>query len=465
MVRRGRNQRDLCAMHSMLSTVFFSYAFLLCSSLLCCFARDTITYPRGSISSARGETLVSAEKRFELGFYTPEQGSVSESYVAIWYHGSNPPIVVWVANRKSPLLAHGGVLAVTDDGNLKILDKNGDPVWSTGLESTSKPANGLAKLLDSGNLVLCDSNTLLTTILWQSFEHPTDTFLPGMKMSGDLKLTSWKSQVDPKEGNFTFRLDEETGQFVIFDGNIKHWTSRHSSDFFRPEGMPDVIEYFLRNSTISVPNSKRSSSDYNYTRIRLDVKGELQYWNFDVYRNWILQWFEPRDKCSVFNACGNFGSCNQYKMLACRCLPGFEPISLENWRNGDFSGGCIRSAAGCGKNDTFLSLKMMRVGQPAASFVVEDEKKCREECLDKCHCPAYSFVKGEVNMRRDRPPSDNSCLIWMDDLKDLQEEYSYDAPDLFLRVPIADIGTSFFRLVLSPFVTTRCCNYIKDNFL
>ncbi|KAH8480038.1 hypothetical protein H0E87_030313 [Populus deltoides] len=286
-----------------------------------------------------------------------------------------------VANRDRPLLDDGAVLAVdTDDGNLKILDENGDPFWSTALQSTSKPGNRLAKLLDSGNLVLCDSNTLLTTILWQSFQHPTDTFLLGMKMNGDLKLTSWKSQVDPKEGNFTFQLDEETDQFVISDGYIKHRTSGNSSDFFSSERMPDRI-------------------------------GELQYWSFDVNTNWSLQWLGPGDKCSVFNACGNFGSCNLYN----------------------------RSAAACGKNGTFLTLKNMRVGQTDNSFVVEDEKKCREECLDKCQCQAYSFVKEEVKIRRDRQPGKNTCLIWMDDLKDLQEEYSYDGPDLFVRVPIADI--------------------------
>jgi hypothetical protein len=222
----------------MLSTVFFSYAFLLCSSLLCCFPGDTITNAGNLIIHDGGETLVSAGKRFELGFFTPEQ---HERYVGIWYYRSNPRIVVWVANRNSPLLDDGVVLAVTDDGNLKILDKNGDPFWSTELQSTSKPGYRVAKLLDSGNLVFGDSNTLLTTILWQSFGHPTDTFLSGMKMSGNLKLISWKSQVDPKEGNFTFKLDEERGQFVISDGSIKHWTSGESSDFFRPERMPDGI--------------------------------------------------------------------------------------------------------------------------------------------------------------------------------------------------------------------------------
>ena len=181
--------------------------------------------------------------------------------------------------------------------------------------------------------------------------------------------------------------------------------------------------------------------------------------------NWSLQWLGRGDKCSVLNACGNFGSCNLYNRLPCRCLPGFKPNSQENWRNGDFSGGCIRSAAACGKNETFLTLKNMRVLQTDTSFAVEDEKKCREGCLYNCQCQAYSFVKEEVNMPSDRQPGNNTCLIWMDDLKDLQEEYSYDGPDLFVRVPIADIGTSFFRLVLSPFVTTRCCNYVKDNFL
>ncbi|KAI5555773.1 hypothetical protein BDE02_19G106500 [Populus trichocarpa] len=447
MVRRGLNQRDLCAMHSMLSTVFFSHAFLLCSSLLCCFARDTITYAGSSISNDGGETLVSAGKRFELGFFTPEQSSAYGSYVGIWYYRSNPPIVVWVANRNRPLL-HYGVLAVTDDGNLKILDKNGDPSWSTALQSTSKPGYRLAKLLDSGNLVFGDSNTLLTTTLWQSFDHPTDTFLSGMKMSGNRKLISWKSQVDPKEGNFTFKLDEERDQFVISDGSIKLWTSGESTDLFRSERMPDVIAYFLSNFTssfksISVSNPTSilngpnlSLSDFSNTRIRLDVEGELQCLSYNTNRSKL--WWEPKDKCSVYNACGNFGSCNIYNKLACRCLPGFEPKSLENWKKKDFSSGCSRSSDACGKKDTFLSLKTMKFGPPDSSFVIEDEKQCREECLRNCQCQAHSFVKGEVNMRRDEQPNNNTCLIW-DDLKDLQEEYSYGGPDLFVRVAISDI--------------------------
>uniref|UniRef100_A0A6N2KLI9 non-specific serine/threonine protein kinase n=1 Tax=Salix viminalis TaxID=40686 RepID=A0A6N2KLI9_SALVM len=419
-VRRGLNQRDLRAM---LSAVFFSYAFFLC-----CFARDTITYTSGSIRYDRQETLVSAGKRFELGFFTPEESTDSRRHLGIWYYKSNPRIVVWVANRTIPLPDDEAGLAIAKDGNLKILHGDGTSYWSTELPSTSKPAYREAKLLDSGNLVFRDTNnTLVTTNLWESFAHPTDTFLPGMKMRENLKLISWESKADPKEGNFSFQLDKGRNQFVIFNDHTEHWVNGESSDFFSSERMPDGMTNFLSNTT---------GSDNN-TMIRLDVEGELQlYWNFDVDTDWSLQWMAPIDKCSVSNACGNFGSCNLYNMLACRCLPGFKPTSPESWRNGDFSGGCSRSSDVCGKNDTFLSLKMKRVGQEDKKIAAENETICREMCLNNCSCQAYSFVNRGVNMRRDGIK--NLCLIWTYVLKDLQEDYSYGGRDLFVRVAIAD---------------------------
>ncbi|KAJ6761885.1 hypothetical protein OIU74_024533 [Salix koriyanagi] len=423
MARRGLNQRDLRAMHSMLSAVFFSYAFFLC-----CFARDTITYPSVVIGSDRQESLVSAGKRFELGFFTPQESTGSRSYLGIWYYGSNPRIVVWVANRNNPLPDDEAGFAITEDGNLKILHGDGTSYWSTELPSTSNPAYREAKLLDSGNLVFGDSNnnTLVTPILWESFAHPTDTFLSGMEMSESLKLISWESTADPKEGNFSFQLDEGRNQFVIFNGHTEHWVNGESSDFFSSERMPDGMTNFLNsNYTTLLPSG-------NNTRIRLDVEGELQYWNFDVYTDWSLQWMAPIDKCSVSNACGNFSSCNLNKQ-ACRCLPGFKPTSLESWRNGDFSGGCSRSSAACGKNDTFSGLKMIRVGQEDKKIAAENETICREMCLNNCSCQAYSFV--EVANRRREPI--NKCLIWTDVLKDLQEDDSYGGRDLFVRVTIA----------------------------
>ena len=62
------------------------------------------------------------------------------------------------------------------------------------------------ELLDSGNLVLRD--VVAGTYLWQSFDYPSDTLLPGMKLGWDLRtglkrsLSAWKNSEDPCPGRF-----------------------------------------------------------------------------------------------------------------------------------------------------------------------------------------------------------------------------------------------------------------------
>src|ERR1044072_2550097 len=50
-------------------------------------------------------------------------------------------------------------------------------------------------------------------VLWQSFDYPSDTLMPRMKLGWNLEtslerfLSSWKSADDPAEGEYTFKLD------------------------------------------------------------------------------------------------------------------------------------------------------------------------------------------------------------------------------------------------------------------
>ena len=65
------------------------------------------------------------------------------------------------------------------------------------------------------------------TSLWESFENPTDTFLPGMLLRGDMNLTSWRDRDDPGSGSFTFMLDTARRQNAIIvnkEGTI-YWKS------------------------------------------------------------------------------------------------------------------------------------------------------------------------------------------------------------------------------------------------
>ncbi|XP_021633771.1 G-type lectin S-receptor-like serine/threonine-protein kinase At4g03230 isoform X2 [Manihot esculenta] len=418
----------------LLNTILFSCVFIFCSSLLNSFARQNISV-HNPLND--GETLVSAGEEFELGFFTPAGSVDNKRYLGIWYYGLNPRTVIWVANRNHPLPDTGGRFAV-DDGNLNVLDESGKVVWSTDLGPPSPRYYWVATLLDSGNLVF--SNRSVT--IWQSFKNPTDTFLSGMKMDKEIRLTSWISELDPSPGKFKFS-QEDKDQFIIRNGSIPYWGSGVSGEFFRAE-LDIKVAYLLSNfdkkiwpfGSKHIPNSY-----YNKTRIVMNFTGQLQYWSLDNQNNWSLEWSEPKDRCSALEACGRFASCNNNNNIACKCLPGFKPLYPEDWKDGDFSGGCTRTSTSCEKNDIFLNLTMMKVSDTKSKSEFKNETECREECLSKCLCKAYSYTQDKNSFPRSPTFSNSTCWIWTEDLRNLQEEYP-NGHELFVRVARSDIEST-----------------------
>ncbi|KAI3809989.1 hypothetical protein L1987_19594 [Smallanthus sonchifolius] len=115
----------------------------------------------------------------------------------IWYKKLSVRTVVWVANRDHPLpVASKLILKITDQGILGLFN-NISMIWSS---NSTTSWNATAKLRDNGNLVVIDQNE---KVLWLSFDYPTDTLLPGMKLGRDYlrsrewHLSSWKTSEDP----------------------------------------------------------------------------------------------------------------------------------------------------------------------------------------------------------------------------------------------------------------------------
>ncbi|KAI3440929.1 uncharacterized protein J3R85_002961 [Psidium guajava] len=155
---------------------------------------DTLA-PNGTVKD--GDVLISQGRKFALGFFSP--GNSSLRYLGIWYYGQPERTVVWVANRENPVNDTSGVLAIDHYGNLVINEKSRSfPIWSANVSSMNLNNYTTAQLLDSGNLVL--KHDLSKGVIWQSFDHPTDTYLPSMKLGLDRRrglnwfLTSWKSE-------------------------------------------------------------------------------------------------------------------------------------------------------------------------------------------------------------------------------------------------------------------------------
>jgi hypothetical protein len=427
----------MVTVNDMLTTILC--LFLFCFPFLCS-ARDSITW-NSSISDFQGETLVSAGGRFELGFFTPNGDLSSRRYVGIWYYRSNPRTVVWVANRDKPLGNSNGVFAIAEDGSAKVFGRNNKSYWSTDRGRNSSYTNRILKLQDSGNLVLTDPSN--NTVIWQSFDNPTDTFLPGMKMDTNMVLTSWKSSGDPGLGNFTFQQDQDVpNQYIIRkEESTIYWQSRVSGDFIYSSDYEILPAIFSEVFTSANRDMRLVMDHLGKIKYYLSVNGTTD-WSLSEKDPWELQWWEPRNRCSVYNACGNFGSCNSRTRKLCKCLPGFEPNSPNKWNSGDFSDGCKRVSIStiCGENgrrDSFLSLKMMKVGKAKDLFHVRNETDCANDCLRDCSCQAYSY---DENVQR-RNDKQGKCRIW-GDLDNLSENFT-GGRELSVRVPASDIGTYF----------------------
>ncbi|XP_042483101.1 G-type lectin S-receptor-like serine/threonine-protein kinase B120 [Macadamia integrifolia] len=228
------------------SFFFFSsnfYLFLLPH----CMAIDAIS---SSQSITDGETLVSAGGIFELGFFSP--GNCSNRYVGIWYKKTSYTHVVWVLNNMKPIIL-AGTLTINSEGNLVLLDGKQNLIWYTNASASSN--NRIAILDDWGNFAHKDPNG--SSVLWQSFDHPSNTFIPNMKLGGNDELgiyqtlTSWKSKNDPAPRNFVLNRDRKSLQKIfIVKGSVatvmnwteemKHWRSGqwNGRSFIRALGVP-----------------------------------------------------------------------------------------------------------------------------------------------------------------------------------------------------------------------------------
>ncbi len=99
--------------------------------LLCCFclesgsAIDTIT---SSLLIKDQDYIISNGSAFKLGFFNPVNST--NRYLGIWYNKMSVFTVIWVANREKPLNDSSGVLTISEDGNLVVVDGQKGIIWS-----------------------------------------------------------------------------------------------------------------------------------------------------------------------------------------------------------------------------------------------------------------------------------------------------------------------------------------------
>uniref|UniRef100_A0A0E0DIU3 Receptor-like serine/threonine-protein kinase n=1 Tax=Oryza meridionalis TaxID=40149 RepID=A0A0E0DIU3_9ORYZ len=426
-----------------------------------------------------GQSLVSSGGgSYTLGFFSP--GKSTKRYLGIWFTVSGDT-VYWVANRDRPLDDKSGVLLLNDDGSQLVLLDGGSrrTVWSASFLGAASAA--VVQLLDSGNLVVRNGRGSGgdAAYLWQSFDQPSDTLLPGMKMGKSLWsgqewfITAWRSADDPSPGDYRRTLATDgLPELVLWRGGgggggatKVYRTGPWNGRFFN--GVPEASNYSDK-FPLQVTSSAREVT-YGYgsvataggaplTRVVVNYTGVVERLVWDASsRAWQRFFQGPRDPCDSYARCGPFGLCDADAAATsfCGCVDGFTAASPSAWALWNTSGGCRRDvaldcAAGGGGSRTTDKFKVVRgVKLPDTHNASVDmgatAAECERRCLGNCSCVAYAAA--DIN--------GGGCVIWTDDIVDLR--YVDRGQDLYLRLAKAEFAEtkrSLMILVVPPVAAT-----------
>uniref|UniRef100_A0A0E0FWT5 Receptor-like serine/threonine-protein kinase n=1 Tax=Oryza nivara TaxID=4536 RepID=A0A0E0FWT5_ORYNI len=436
--RGGRRRRPWSSSSSCGSPflmMLISYLLWLHREAAPSLAADTVTVGR---PLSGGQVLVSRGGKFALGFFQPDNSS-QRWYMGIWYNKIPDHTKVWVANRRAPLSdPDTSRLAISADGNMVLLDRARSPVWSTNVTTGVAANSTVGVILDTGNLVLADaSNT--SVVLWQSFDHFGDTWLPGgrlgrNKLTGEVtRLVGWKGYDDPTPGMFSLELDPGgASQYVMsWNGSSRlYWSSGNwTGGMFSsvPEMMASNADPLSLYTFNYVDGENESYFFYDVkgevvlTRFVVDVTGQIKFMTWvDSAAQWVLFWSEPKAQCDVYSICGAFGVCAEDALPACSCLRGFHARQPRRWLQGDHTAGCARSTAlQCGggggaqpaaqktKSDRFFVMPNVNLPTDGVTAASASARDCELACLGNCSCTAYSY--------------NGSCSLWHGDLISLRD--------------------------------------------
>ncbi|GLU23491.1 hypothetical protein SLE2022_394910 [Rubroshorea leprosula] len=397
-----------------------------------------------------GKTLISNDRSFELGFFSP--GSSGNRYLGIWYKNIPVCTVVWVANRVNPINDSSGMLIVTATGDLQLLSQNITVVWSA--NSTKAAQNPILRLLNSGNLVLIDGrNGNSGASLWQSFDYPSDTLLPEMKLGWNLRtglnrrLSAWKNSDDPSSGDFTCEIElQGNPEWVLRKGSKKYfrfgpWNGISFSGvpILSPENQ--IFSYeFVSNEEEVYYMFYYMFSLKNKSLLSMVVLNQTDYaiqrytWSKET-RTWKLWLYLPDEYCDKYGLCGAYGNCDSTQLPACQCLKGFRPKSPDGWSSGDWSHGCVRNKPlNCQAADRFIQFGRLKLPDATHSWVNKTMslEECRDKCLQNCSCMAYTSedIRGRGS----------GCAIWFGDLVDIRQ-FQSGGQDLFIRMSASELGS------------------------
>ncbi|KAI5081764.1 hypothetical protein GOP47_0001507 [Adiantum capillus-veneris] len=397
-------------------------------------SHGAVIYRSTELTPSSNSVWTSPIGAFSMGFFSLLPNTY---YVGIWYSSlpSNQSIV-WTANRNRSV-GMNSILRFTHDGRLELISNNSGSVitiWAAstllfeGIDSNASQA----ELLDTGNFVLRDTTS---RVVWQSFDHPTDTLLPTQNFTflhNSSSLVPWIAANDPSlspKYSLVFGSGGSLGRIrLLFQDTFEYWSEP-------PPGIDDVLfnTSFTMDSmgTLSLYNgngkqiwvnvscNESAPATNSMRKLQLGVDGNLQVLTWSTAsKTWKPLWKALYFQCDVFDTCGENSICNKNQdtnqLLGGGCPL---PVSQLDQNVCTCPESFTRNGSKCDPPPSLNCSNYTSVmnqtsfgfpGSTKEDFSSLSFEECEEKCLHDCNCTAGSYANSSSSYAN----SSSSCWLF-----------------------------------------------------
>lgn len=337
--------------------------------------------PDSSISTFQ-PLLTDPTASFAFGFLRADESKLS---LAILHLPSSEPI--WIAKTASSL-KWSKSSHLFFYGSLSLSDTHIGAIWST------KDGGDRVVLLNNSNLQVqkrVDDGSY--SIVWQSFDFPSDTLISSQNFTAKMSLTSSNGLYSMRLGNDYLGLyQQESDQIywkrramqakaTVIPGKGPIYMQINSNGYL---GM-----YQTEIAPVDVqPFTTFQRNIFAIRRLKLEDNGNLKayYWN---QSSWINEFTAITDYCDLPNSCGSYGLCRADNI--CECLD-----NATEYR----SGKCLSPESGdlCSDKPNFKTgysvIRRNGVELPYSEWMEFNTMGSLQECENSCekNCSCWGAV-------------------------------------------------------------------------
>ncbi|XP_044467702.1 G-type lectin S-receptor-like serine/threonine-protein kinase SD3-1 [Mangifera indica] len=373
---------------------FLHSPFLLCISIgwLLLFRVVVSQVPLGSkLSVVENDFWFSSNGDFALGFFNcsdqPNQFSVGIRYNSKLI----PPAkqtVVWVAGGDATV-GDQSYFQLSQNGELVLFDSSkGFTVWTT---KTSQLCVASAILQDDGNFVLINEGK---DVVWQSFDTPSDTLLPGQKLS--FFRTLRPATIDRRSSSYCLYMNS-LGQLLLRWDSIAYWQSGSPSHLnlsavLTLNGTFQLMDQNLQPVWSAFGEDHGDSVRFRFLRLNADGNLRLYSW-VEASQSWRSVWQAVENQCNVFATCGEQGICvfNASDSPDCQCLFKSTPVASTK---------CLfPNPQECNSGADLVEYEHMLLYGifPANDSIFQSSlQQCKLACIRNPQCTAVTFTNNST---------------------------------------------------------------------